>query len=129
MQAANRGAIVNISSVLGKWASANCPAYSVSKYAMTGFTDSLRQELARTSIHVMGVYPGFIRTAMTNPFVEPGTFRARLGKSPEAMARAIRRGLRQRKAEVRYPWYVPLALHLHDLFPGLLEAVRRRFRE
>ena len=56
---------------------------------MTGFTDVLRQELTGTSIHVMGVYPGFINTAMTLPFVRPGSWKSKMGKDPEKMAAAI----------------------------------------
>jgi short-subunit dehydrogenase len=119
------GVIVNVSSVLGKWASANSPAYSVSKYAMTGLTDSLRQELAGSGVHIMGVYPGFIRTAMTMPFVKPGSLRDRAGKSPDDMARAILLGIERRKMEVHYPAYVSLSLTLYHLFPRLLERLRK----
>jgi short-subunit dehydrogenase len=122
------GTIVNISSILGKWASPDSSSYSVSKYALAGFTDSLRQELAGTGVHVLGVYPGFIRTAMTEPFVEPGSPRSRLGKSPQAMAAAILKGIHRRQHAVMYPWYVPLVLQFHFWFPGLLEKLRWIFR-
>ena len=116
---AGRGSIVNISSIYGKWASANSASYSVSKYALTGYTDVLRQALIRTNVHVMGVFPGFIRTDMTAPFVEPGTLRAKMGKSPDQMAAAILRAVRRRKAELYFPWYVPWAIRLHRWFPNV----------
>src|SRR5258708_11448827 len=89
MLARRAGTIVNVSSILGKWASPDSAAYSVSKYALTGFTDSLRQELTGTGVHVLGVYPGLILTPMTEPFLSPGSRRWRFGKSPESMAAAI----------------------------------------
>jgi short-subunit dehydrogenase len=127
MLARRSGAIVNVSSILGRWASASCSAYSVSKYALAGFTDALRQELTGSGVHVMGVYPGFILTPMTAPLVSPESPRWRMGQSPESMAVAILKGLRRGKREVLYPWYVPVALNLHHWFPGLLESLRKLF--
>ena len=127
MRARKSGAIVNVSSILGRVASHTSPAYTVSKFAMTGFTEVLRQELEGTGIHVMGVYPGFIRTAMTLPFVRPGSPRSYFGKSPESLAEAILRGLRRKKRAVLFPWYVPFAVDLHQLFPDLVETLRKRF--
>lgn len=120
--------IVNVSSILGKWASSGSPAYSVSKYAMTGFTDMLRQFLVGTDIHVMGVYPGFIQTAMTAPFVKPGSIKAHFAASPESMARAILKGIRRQKAEVHYPWYVSWLLRFHRTMPKVAAQVARRVK-
>jgi len=120
--------IVNVSSILGKWASAGSPAYSVSKYAMTGFTDMLRPWLVGTGIHVMGVYPGFIQTAMTAPFVQPGSIKAHFAASPESMARAILKGVRRQSAEVHYPWYVPWLLRFHRAMPQVAAQVAHRVK-
>jgi short-subunit dehydrogenase len=127
MLARRSGSIVNVSSVLGRWASPDSSAYSTSKYALAGFTEALRQELAAMGVHVMGVYPGYIRTAMTQPFVKPGSPRDWAGKSPESMAWQILKGIRRKSREVQYPWYVPPARHLYIWFPGVMEALRRRF--
>jgi short-subunit dehydrogenase len=129
MLARRSGSIVNVSSILGRWASAQSSAYSMSKYALAGITDSLRQEIADSGVHVMGVYPGFIVTPMTEQFVTPGSHRARMGRSPEAMARAILNGIERRKREVMFPWYVAVTLHLHAWFPGLMEKVRRVYEQ
>jgi NAD(P)-dependent dehydrogenase (short-subunit alcohol dehydrogenase family) len=126
MRERNVGAIVNVSSILGKIAAVSSPAYTVGKFALTGFTDCLRQDVVGSGIHVMGVYPGFIRTDMTLPFVSPGSLRARMGKSPEAMAAAILKGLRRKRRDVFFPWYVPLAIALHHWFPGTVENWRRK---
>lgn len=128
MQKRNNGVVVNISSVLGKWASSNSASYSVSKYAMAGFTDALRQELVGTNIHVLGVYPGYVKTAMTAPFVEPGSTKERIGRSPEAMAHAILKALHRKKANLYYPWYVPWFLRAYRWFPGLMDQFARRVK-
>jgi short-subunit dehydrogenase len=56
------GRIVNISSIGGKVAVPHMAPYSASKFALTGFSDALRAELARDNIHVTTVVPGMMRT-------------------------------------------------------------------
>ena len=56
------GRIVNISSIGGKVAVPHLAPYSVSKFALTGFSDAIRTELARDNIHVTTVAPGMMRT-------------------------------------------------------------------
>ena len=56
------GRIVNISSVGGKVAVPHLAPYSASKFALTGFSDAIRAELARDNIHVTTVTPGMMRT-------------------------------------------------------------------
>jgi NAD(P)-dependent dehydrogenase (short-subunit alcohol dehydrogenase family) len=56
------GRIVNISSIGGKIAVPHLAAYSASKFALTGFSDAIRAELARDNIHVTTVAPGMMRT-------------------------------------------------------------------
>src|SRR5881296_984242 len=56
------GRIVNISSIGGKLAVPHMASYSASKFALTGFSDALRAELARDNIYVTTVAPGMMRT-------------------------------------------------------------------
>lgn len=54
--------IVNVSSVFGFIAPQEQSAYCSSKFAVRGFTESLRHELAGTNVVVSAVHPGGIRT-------------------------------------------------------------------
>jgi NAD(P)-dependent dehydrogenase (short-subunit alcohol dehydrogenase family) len=56
------GRIVNISSIGGKVAVPHMASYSASKFALTGFSDAVRAELASDNIHVTTVAPGTMRT-------------------------------------------------------------------
>jgi short-subunit dehydrogenase len=56
------GRIVNVSSIGGKVALPHMASYSASKFALTGFSDAIRAELARDNIHVTTVAPGLMRT-------------------------------------------------------------------
>lgn len=124
----SRGVVVNISSTLGKWASSGSPSYSVSKYAVAGYTDVLRQHLINTPIHVLGVYPGFIQTDMTMPHVKPGSPKTLFSKTPAQMAAAILRAVKCRKAELHYPWYVSWIIRLHRIAPLWMDRLARRLK-
>jgi NAD(P)-dependent dehydrogenase (short-subunit alcohol dehydrogenase family) len=56
------GHIVNLSSVFGFIGVPTQSAYCAAKFAVRGFSESLRQELAGTSVHVSCVHPGGIKT-------------------------------------------------------------------
>ena len=56
------GRIVNITSIGGKVAVPHFAPYSASKFALTGFSDAVRTELARDNIMVTTVAPGLMRT-------------------------------------------------------------------
>lgn len=56
--------IVNLSSVFGMIAPPGQAAYAASKFAVRGFTEALRHELAGTNVQVSSVHPGGIRTGI-----------------------------------------------------------------
>src|SRR5438094_9600426 len=56
------GRIVNISSIGGKIGVPHLAPYGASKFALTGFSDAIRAELARDNIHVTTVALGLMRT-------------------------------------------------------------------
>jgi len=56
------GRIVNISSIGGRIAVPHMAPYTASKFALVGFSDAIREELARENIYVTTVTPGMMRT-------------------------------------------------------------------
>jgi NAD(P)-dependent dehydrogenase (short-subunit alcohol dehydrogenase family) len=64
MLAENDGHIVNISSVFGLAGMARHSAYSTAKFAVRGFTESLRMELLGKNIETTCVHPGGIKTSI-----------------------------------------------------------------
>ena len=58
------GHVVNTSSMAGMVPLPNLGAYSTSKYAIRGFSESLRLQLARDGIGVSCLFPGATRTAI-----------------------------------------------------------------
>ena len=63
MQAKGEGHIINVASIVGWAAHWGFVAYVTSKHAMVGLTKAMANELAPT-IHVNGICPGAIKTAM-----------------------------------------------------------------
>jgi NAD(P)-dependent dehydrogenase (short-subunit alcohol dehydrogenase family) len=57
-----RAAIVNISSIGGKFAVPHMLPYSAAKFALSGFSQGLHAELRSKGIRVTTVYPGLMRT-------------------------------------------------------------------
>ncbi len=58
MMEAKRGHIFNICSIASLQAYPNGGAYSISKFALSGFSKNLREEMKPHGIKVTGVYPG-----------------------------------------------------------------------
>lgn len=74
---ANPGShLVNVSSVFGIFAPPGQAAYAASKFAVRGFSESLRHELADDGVGVTVVHPGGIRTRIAET--------ARLGSGVDA---------------------------------------------
>ena len=68
MSAARGGRIVLVGSLAARRGSPGNAIYAASKAAMTGYLNSLVSETARRGITVNGVAPGFIDTAMLQPY-------------------------------------------------------------
>ena len=65
MMKARKGAIINLTSIVGESGNGGQAAYSASKAALIGLTKSVAKELASRNVRVNAVSPGFIETDMT----------------------------------------------------------------
>ncbi|MFG1803842.1 SDR family NAD(P)-dependent oxidoreductase [Micromonospora carbonacea] len=135
--------LVNVSSLFGLIAPAGQAAYSASKFAVRGFTEALRHELAGDGVGVTCVHPGGIRTRIAAdarvgsgvPVQEYEAARRRferlLSIDPATAAEAILRGVRRRRGRVLIGWSARLPDLLARLAPAgygrvLALAVGRR---
>ena len=104
--------VVNVSSVFGLIAPSEQTAYCSSKFAVRGFTESLRHELSETNVAVSCVYPGGIKTNIArNSRVGAGTpqewkqqgvkfFDKVARTSAEEAAEVIVRGIKDRNPRI-----------------------------
>lgn len=107
-----RSHIVNLSSILGIAAMAGQLPYCASKFAVRGFTESLRHELEGTTVGVSCVHPGGIRTPIAHharlgaatPAARKEESIARFGRLartlPEAAAARILQGVERREPRI-----------------------------
>ncbi len=117
LKAAGEGHIVNVSSIFGLFSQPTQCAYNASKFAVRGFTESLRQELdllncgvSATSVHPGGIKTNIARTARYTNSVEAllgqsedegkRTFEKMFITTPEKAAKIILSAVRQDKRRV-----------------------------
>jgi NAD(P)-dependent dehydrogenase (short-subunit alcohol dehydrogenase family) len=112
LKASDDARIVNISSIFGIIAPPGQTAYSASKFAVRGFSEALRRELAGTSVGITVVHPGGVATSIAknarrsetaSPEVLAATLagiEAKLKMPPAEAGETIVRGVEQRKPRV-----------------------------
>ncbi|WP_286885232.1 SDR family oxidoreductase [Aneurinibacillus sp. UBA3580] len=120
------GHIVNVASVAGKLATPKSSGYSASKFAVIGFTQSLRQELHGSGVSISAVNPGPVQTPFFDRADPSGGYRRSIEKfmvTPEAVARTILRTIHTHEAEAIIPRYMRAGVVLSHLFPRFFERV------
>jgi 3-oxoacyl-[acyl-carrier protein] reductase len=81
MSRANRGAIINLSSVAALMGLESTPHYSAAKGGVLAFTRAVAREVASRGIRVNAIAPGYIDTPMTEP-MSPLVRAAVLSRTP-----------------------------------------------
>lgn len=156
MRAAGYGRIVTVSSIFGRLAVPGKAFYDASKFAVSGFTEALRLEVAHLGIGVSTIEPAATRTrlkdnavvaASDGPYADfhrklaeyttatygtpPGNAAGRLASDPDDVARAIEKAVTSKRPAARYP--VGTIAHalfgLRRILPdaGFEAVVRNRF--
>ena len=132
--------VVNVSSIFGIVAPPGQTAYCASKFALRGFSESLRHELAMAGspVRLMLVHPGGVRTGIAdNARVavtatadevasEQAAWRVLLRLSPEQAAEQIARGIVRRAPRVLVGRDAAQAAWLQRLMPVGYWAVMAR---
>ncbi|MBO7285576.1 MAG: SDR family oxidoreductase [Alistipes sp.] len=126
----SRGSLVGISSVAGIHGLPGRTGYSASKYAMTGFLDTIRVENLKKGVHVMTACPGFTASnvrfsALTADGSQQGeTPRNEAGMmTPEQVAHIVARGLKRRKRLCLMEWEGRLTHFVKKFCPALVDRL------
>ena len=123
--------IVNVASIGGQISVPHMLPYSASKFALVGYSDGVRAELARRGIRVTTVCPGLMRTGSHVNALFKGQHRREyawfsisdaqrlLSTSAEEAARQIVTACRRGAPELTITWPARLAIKASRLAPDL----------
>jgi len=121
--------ICNISSVLGHRAVANKSEYSASKFALHGWSDALRAELAGQGIQVTLVSPSTTRSDFFDSLIDtdPSQNSDSFGSwPPEKVAEAALSAIEHRRSEVICSLGGKLLVYADRLAPPLMNRLLRK---
>jgi short-subunit dehydrogenase len=124
-----RPAIVNVSSIAGKRGIPARSEYSASKFAVQGFSEALRAELAKDGIEVLVVCPGLTQTNFSQNMLEQ---KARMpmdhmrGMTADKVAHAILRSIEKGHHEVCLTAQGRLIVFMSRFFPRWADRIAAR---
>ena len=132
MQKQQKGHIVTISSLSGKFGFFLRSAYAASKFAQLGFFESLRLEEEKNNIDISMVFPGFVNTDISKNALSGNGFQYGLkdqnqqnGISPEKCAQDIINGIIDNKHEIftggKEIWMVKIKRFFPKLFHKIIK--------
>jgi len=125
----NRPAIVNISSIAGKRGIPARSEYSASKFAVQGFSEALRAELAKDGVDVLIVCPGLTQTNFSKNMLEQKA-KVQLdhmrGMTSEQVAAATLRSIERGKHEVCLTLQGKLMALVSRFLPRLADLISKR---
>ncbi len=137
LKAAGEGHIVNLSSVFGIIAPPLQTSYVATKFAVRGFSESLRAELAGDNIGVTSVHPGAIQTNIvrnarlitdTHKELRDSTQRLfdRLGTTPDVVAARVVKAIEYNSPRVLITKEARMADALKRLMPATADGIVAR---
>jgi short-subunit dehydrogenase len=116
------GQIVNVGSIFGSVGFAYFTAYSSSKFALRGFSESLRRELAGTGVSVTYVAPRAVKTAINSKAVYQMAEAVKMKMDdPAVVAKWIRQCIEKDKQDAYYGFAERFFVKLNGLLPRIVD--------
>ncbi|MCA9245884.1 MAG: SDR family NAD(P)-dependent oxidoreductase [Planctomycetales bacterium] len=122
--------VVNVGSILGHRAIPHNSEYCASKFALRGWSESLRPELATVGVDLLLVSPGTTETEFFEHLIDKQgelPWKSGRGVSPERVARATVRAIERGKREIVPSWPGRLLLWANRLAPWLVDRAMRKY--
>ncbi|HHF7056073.1 SDR family NAD(P)-dependent oxidoreductase [Streptococcus mutans] len=123
------GHIINIASMGGLIASSKSTIYSATKFAVIGFSNALRLELADKEVYVTTVNPGPIATKFFDKADPSGNYLKSVEEftlQPDDVAKKIVAIFGKNKRELNMPFLLKVAHKAYILFPKLSDFLTRK---
>ncbi len=120
-------AILNIGSVFGSLGYPGFTAYSATKFALRGFTEALRRELADSNVRVQYFAPRATKTGMNASAVDRMNAELKVAMdSPAAVAAAACSMLEAGRTGAVFGWPEKLFVRINSLLPGVVDGSLRK---
>jgi short-subunit dehydrogenase len=118
----NKGHIVNIGSIFGSIGFAWFTSYSTSKFALRGFSESLRRELADTAIKVSYIAPRAVKTSLNSSAVYKMAEAVKMNMDPpEVVAMQIVQAIINQQKDTFLGFPEKLFVRINAIFPSLVD--------
>lgn len=119
--------IVNLGSTFGSIGYPGFATYCASKFALRGFSEALRRELADSRIKVLYIAPRATRTRMNANSVVAMNEELKVAMDdPRSVATQIGQALRNEREELYLGWPEKLFVRLNGLLPGVVDRALRK---
>jgi len=127
LQSQPAATIVNVGSIFGYLGYPGCAAYSASKFALRGFSEALRRELADGPVRVLHFAPRATRTEFNSDALnalnaELGTATDSPTKVAEELVRLLHRPVRERLLGMPEKLFA----RINQLWPALVDSALRK---
>jgi len=118
-----KGTVINISSVAGKIYVPYMGVYSVSKFSLAAFSDSLRAEMRFDKVSVLTIFPGRINTGFSDyAYGNLKPPKTPFAATSQLFAKKVYKAYKKKKRHLIYPRWYWLFSFLGTYFPSFYDA-------
>ncbi len=119
--------VVNVGSTYGSIGYPGYATYCASKFALRGFSEALRRELADTGVGVLYVAPRATRTSMNSDQAVALNDALKVSMdSPASVASAVLAAIATNRSELYLGWPEKFFVRLNGMLPGLVDRALRK---
>jgi len=127
LKQADSAMVVNVGSTYGSIGYPGYASYCATKFALRGFSEALRRELADTRVSVLYVAPRATRTSMNSPAAQAlnDALKANVD-DPRAVAAAVIHAIAGDRRDLYLGWPERFFVRLNSLLPHLVDRGLRK---
>ncbi|MBC3421715.1 SDR family oxidoreductase [Pseudomonas sp. RW3S2] len=127
LRAQPKALVVNVGSTYGSIGYPGYATYCASKFALRGFSEALRRELADTTVNVLYAAPRATHTAMNSSAATALNQALKVGMDdPADVARAVLEAVESERSEVYLGWPEKLFVRINSMLPGIVDRALRK---
>ncbi|CAI8713512.1 3-oxoacyl-(acyl-carrier-protein) reductase FabG [Pseudomonas sp. IT-P74] len=127
LKQADSAMVVNVGSTYGSIGYPGYASYCATKFALRGFSEALRRELADTRVSVLYVAPRATRTSMNSPAAQALNDALKTNvDDPQTVAAAVIHAIAGERRDLYLGWPERFFVRLNSLLPHLVDRGLRK---